>query len=183
MKLSLQMFPLILANASPIFDFSQCKFDVEACKGSTARVVVWRDLGITFSYTCESSFCGSNQGPLKGYQYTPTLLADMGHSFCSALVPFGKLAENEQSILKTCTMLHESLVMEKSNVGKNQKDRRCSQPELRKVRPVLSDDKDNDDDAPGGDDDAAIDSDDENGDGEEPQGAEDLDDDGEVTLG
>jgi len=38
---------------------------VEKAKESTARVVVWRQLGVARSYTMESSYCGCDQGPYR----------------------------------------------------------------------------------------------------------------------
>lgn len=44
---------------------SGCSFLVEKSRASTARVVVWREMGVSRSYTMESSYCGCNQGPYK----------------------------------------------------------------------------------------------------------------------
>ena len=38
---------------------------VEKSKEATARVVVWRRLGVKRSYTMESTYCGTDQGPLE----------------------------------------------------------------------------------------------------------------------
>ncbi|KAJ1069555.1 hypothetical protein K5549_006139 [Capra hircus] len=44
---------------------SSCSFLVEKSRASTARVVVWREMGVSRSYTMESSYCGCNQGPYQ----------------------------------------------------------------------------------------------------------------------
>lgn len=44
---------------------SSCSFLVEKSRASTARVVVWREMGVARSYTMESSYCGCNQGPYQ----------------------------------------------------------------------------------------------------------------------
>lgn len=44
---------------------SSCSFLVEKSRASTARVVVWREMGVSKSYTMESSYCGCNQGPYQ----------------------------------------------------------------------------------------------------------------------
>ena len=38
---------------------------VERVKEATARVVVWRQIGVVRSYTMESSYCGCDQGKYK----------------------------------------------------------------------------------------------------------------------
>ena len=44
---------------------SSCSFVVERSKESTARVVVWREIGVQRSYTMESTLCGCDQGRYK----------------------------------------------------------------------------------------------------------------------
>lgn len=44
---------------------SSCSFVVEKSKESTARVVVWREIGVQRSYTMESTLCGCDQGKYK----------------------------------------------------------------------------------------------------------------------
>ena len=43
---------------SPVFSWQNCSFVVEKAKETTARVVVWRQIGVIRSYTMESSYCG-----------------------------------------------------------------------------------------------------------------------------
>ena len=55
---------LVLSQAPDKFSFSGCKFRVRKCKESTARVVMWRQMGITNSFTMEATFCGANFGDM-----------------------------------------------------------------------------------------------------------------------
>jgi len=59
------MLPKLLAQLAPSFSLGSCSFVVEKYKESTARVVVWRQLGVIRSYTMESSYCGADQGLYK----------------------------------------------------------------------------------------------------------------------
>ena len=59
---------------------------MQKSKANCARVAVWRDLGITNSYTLEASFCGADQGPNKDVHFTPRNYEEMGHHFCCALL-------------------------------------------------------------------------------------------------
>ena len=38
---------------------------MEKSKESTARIVVFKELGVARSYTVESTYCGADQGPYK----------------------------------------------------------------------------------------------------------------------
>lgn len=62
---SLQTLPKILSHIAPAFCMSSCSFVVEKSKESTARVVVWREIGVQRSYTMESTLCGCDQGKYK----------------------------------------------------------------------------------------------------------------------
>lgn len=81
--------PRILHSIAPSFSFQNCSFVVESSKESTARVVVWRELGVTRSYTMESTYCGTDQGPYKGFHIGTKELEEMGRCFCAGLLKLG----------------------------------------------------------------------------------------------
>uniref|UniRef100_F6SUI8 tubulin-glutamate carboxypeptidase n=1 Tax=Ornithorhynchus anatinus TaxID=9258 RepID=F6SUI8_ORNAN len=94
--------PKILDKVAPAFVMSSCSFLVEKSRAATARVVVWRELGVLRSYTMESSYCGCNQGqyqvslllPLRPYserelpglQFGTRELEEVGATFCLSLL-------------------------------------------------------------------------------------------------
>lgn len=55
---------MLMSRTSSAFSLPFCSYKVERKKESTARVVVWRQLGVKRSYTLEASFCGCDQGEL-----------------------------------------------------------------------------------------------------------------------
>ena len=65
----MQVLPQILDGIAPAFSLKMCSFAVEKSKEATARVVVWRRLGIPLSYTMESTYCATDQGPYKVCTY------------------------------------------------------------------------------------------------------------------
>ncbi|XP_057576702.1 cytosolic carboxypeptidase 4 [Hippopotamus amphibius kiboko] len=83
---SYRMLPKILDKLAPAFTMSSCSFLVEKSRASTARVVVWREMGVSRSYTMESSYCGCNQGPYQGLQFGVSELEEMGAMFCLGLL-------------------------------------------------------------------------------------------------
>ncbi|XDV53169.1 hypothetical protein PO909_021747 [Leuciscus waleckii] len=54
-----------LDRIAPAFSFNNCNYLVEKSRASTARVVVWREIGVLRSYTMESTYNGCNQGIYK----------------------------------------------------------------------------------------------------------------------
>ncbi|XP_020296791.1 cytosolic carboxypeptidase 1-like isoform X2 [Pseudomyrmex gracilis] len=79
------MLPHLMQKISPAFALPLCSFKVERNKESTARVAVWRQLGVSRSYTMESSFCGCDQGALTGLHFDTEHLKNIGKDFCQAL--------------------------------------------------------------------------------------------------
>ncbi|XP_032686214.1 cytosolic carboxypeptidase 1-like isoform X3 [Odontomachus brunneus] len=79
------MLPHLMQRTSPAFALPLCSFKVERNKESTARVAVWRQLGVSRSYTMESSFCGCDQGALAGLHLGTEHLKAIGRNFSRAL--------------------------------------------------------------------------------------------------
>ncbi|XP_077453053.1 cytosolic carboxypeptidase 4 [Stigmatopora argus] len=71
---------------APAFSFNSCNYMVEKSRSATARIVVWKELGVLRSYTMESTYNGFNQGIYKGLQIRTTELEEMGVNFCQSLL-------------------------------------------------------------------------------------------------
>lgn len=80
------MLPALMHRISPAFALGSCSFRIERERESTARVTVWRHLGVTRSYTMEASFCGFDRGPYKGFHLNTQHLQNVGCDFCEALI-------------------------------------------------------------------------------------------------
>jgi len=67
-----KMIPVLLAHKNRILNFNDCKFRMEKSKESTARIVIYKQLGILCSYTLEASFLGpSHQSALENRKPEP----------------------------------------------------------------------------------------------------------------
>uniref|UniRef100_A0A8C6T7B5 Cytosolic carboxypeptidase 1 n=1 Tax=Neogobius melanostomus TaxID=47308 RepID=A0A8C6T7B5_9GOBI len=99
--LAYRALPKILSQIAPAFSMASCSFVVERSKESTARVVVWREIGVQRSYTMESTLCGCDQGKYKGLQIGTRELEEMGAQFCVALLRLKRLTglRNHQHLL------------------------------------------------------------------------------------
>ncbi|KAK6492975.1 cytosolic carboxypeptidase 1-like isoform X1 [Huso huso] len=89
--LGYRTLPKILSQIAPAFCMRSCSFVVEKSKESTARVVVWREIGVQKSYTMESTLCGCDQGKYKGLQIGTKELEEMGAKFCVGLLRLKRL--------------------------------------------------------------------------------------------
>ncbi|XP_071012210.1 cytosolic carboxypeptidase 1 isoform X1 [Oncorhynchus clarkii lewisi] len=89
--LGYRTLPKILSQMAPAFSMASCSFVVERSKEATARVVVWREIGVQRSYTMESTLCGCDQGKYKGLQIGTRELEEMGAQFCVALLRLKRL--------------------------------------------------------------------------------------------
>ena len=52
------------------------------------RVVMWKELGITNTFTAEASFCGPDQGKFADYHFNQDLLQEFGHRICDTILDF-----------------------------------------------------------------------------------------------
>uniref|UniRef100_A0A8C5ML15 AGBL carboxypeptidase 1 n=1 Tax=Leptobrachium leishanense TaxID=445787 RepID=A0A8C5ML15_9ANUR len=105
--------PKILDKITPAFSMANSSFLVEKSRASTARVVVWREIGVLRSYTMESTYCGFNQGSYKGLQVGTKELEEMGAKFC-----FGLLILKSKSVYSSTLppQVEALLEAEKNNV-------------------------------------------------------------------
>uniref|UniRef100_A0A3P8TRP2 tubulin-glutamate carboxypeptidase n=1 Tax=Amphiprion percula TaxID=161767 RepID=A0A3P8TRP2_AMPPE len=82
--------PKTLDRIAPAFSFNSCNYLVEKSRSATARVVVWREMGVLRSYTMESTYNGCDQGIYKGLQIGTRELQEMGVKFCHSLLSVTK---------------------------------------------------------------------------------------------
>ena len=63
-----RLFPRVFARRTPLFSYRDCRFRVEPDKTATGRVVVWKEFGVTNSFTLETSFYGAScAGEIKQF--------------------------------------------------------------------------------------------------------------------
>ncbi|XP_029290026.1 cytosolic carboxypeptidase 4 [Cottoperca gobio] len=82
--------PKTLDSLAPAFSFNSCNYLVENSRSATARVVVWREIGVLRSYTMESTHNGCDQGIYKGLQTGTREHQEMGMKFCHSLLSLTK---------------------------------------------------------------------------------------------
>jgi len=75
-----RIFSFFMAEESKSFRLNNCTYKVSTDKRTTARVVVYEELGVGMSYTLESSFLGS-----RGTYFTPRVLEEIGEAFCRSI--------------------------------------------------------------------------------------------------
>ena len=83
-----RIFPYILEKQAEVFCYLDCAFSVQKSKEGTGRVVGWKELGILNSFTLEASFCGSDFGKYADLHFNTSILQEMGHHFCEALIEY-----------------------------------------------------------------------------------------------
>ena len=84
-----KVFPKILSDTAPdLFSMVESSFKVQKSKESTVRVVCWRELGLTNSYTLEATFAGADCGAYAGMHFQTSHLEEMGEAFCKGLLDY-----------------------------------------------------------------------------------------------
>ena len=77
------------------FSFDECSFVVSKSKESCSRVVMWKEFGIIYSYTCEASFCGPTRGIHNNCHFNTMILEMIGRVYSKTLVD---LTENRERV-------------------------------------------------------------------------------------
>ena len=83
-----KIFPKLIDKNLDVFNLSDCSFQVQKAKEATARIVMWKEMGITNTFTLEASFCGPDQGKYADYHFNIDLLEEVGHKFCDTILDF-----------------------------------------------------------------------------------------------
>lgn len=78
--------PRNFALKCSMFDLKSCRFHNEKSKEPTARVVLYKDLGVQSSFTLECTYNGFDIGAQRGYQIQLKDFAKIGKDFCSAIL-------------------------------------------------------------------------------------------------
>lgn len=107
-----RLLPRILARKTHLFSYKDCKFCVENDKKRTARVVIWNELGITNSFTLESS----TYGYLRGEDVCPYTIEDyfaIGEGFLFSLLDYHYVLKGiEKELIITRGWLKPSKLIE-----------------------------------------------------------------------
>jgi hypothetical protein len=77
----IKVFPALMAQHCPSFNLESCRYRMERAKQSTARIVVFKELSISNSFTLETSFKGSSDS-----HFTETDLKKLGLSLCRQIL-------------------------------------------------------------------------------------------------
>jgi hypothetical protein len=68
------------------FSLRECSFSISPGKESTARAVLFREMGVANSYTLEASFCGGSIGALAGIHFNQRHFQRMGEALGRAVL-------------------------------------------------------------------------------------------------
>ena len=81
------MLPIMMSQRLSYFNFKDCHFKMEKAKESTARMVVYKELGINNSYTMETSAFGPAGNPdIQHFSFTQ--FSDLGKNLWLASLGF-----------------------------------------------------------------------------------------------
>ena len=107
-----RLMPRIIARKTPLFSYKDCKFQVENDKKRTARVVIWKEFGITNSFTLESS----SFGYVHGDEIRPFTIEDyssIGECFLHSLLEYHYVLKDiEKELINTRGWLKPSKLIE-----------------------------------------------------------------------
>jgi hypothetical protein len=83
-----KVFPMLMKLTSKLFSFDDCIFGLQKSKEGTARIELFKELGLLYTYTLEGSFAGPDIGPFAGYHFNTAHLEEAGHNLCDSIYEF-----------------------------------------------------------------------------------------------
>lgn len=87
-NISARLIPYLLSLSNPHFSYQNSHFRLEKSKQSTARIVSFKDIRITNSYTLEASFFGPDKMFLNDPYFNIKDLKLVGEDLCKVLTVF-----------------------------------------------------------------------------------------------
>lgn len=94
-----RLFPRIVAKNTALFAYNNCIFSINPKKEGTGRVVVWKEIGISNSFTIESSLYGYHNGE-KIVPYTLENYTNLGQDIGKSLLEYTILLKSLEKDLQ-----------------------------------------------------------------------------------
>jgi len=89
----------LLANITPMFRYSACRFKQQLAKMNTARLVISKEFDVVNSLTLENSFYGFINEERKTIEYCKEYYESMGECMCYGVLDYVYLSD-EECVLK-----------------------------------------------------------------------------------
>jgi hypothetical protein len=70
----------------PVFSYKDCSFNLQKDREGTARIALWREMAIAYSYTMEISFSGADFGKYELLHFSRNIFDEIAVGFCSSLL-------------------------------------------------------------------------------------------------
>jgi hypothetical protein len=95
-----RILPRLMSLYCPhLFNLAECTYNVSSAKQSAARVVLWREFGVTNSYALESSMAGIGEGLLSNRHFSCSLYMEIGKALCSSAMDMWSGSSMRSNIL------------------------------------------------------------------------------------
>jgi len=80
-----KLFPKVISSISDDFSWARCVFSFPEGRKASSRIVIRKELGVSYSYTIESSFGGVTSGPHIGTLYNEARWKNIGQKTGEAM--------------------------------------------------------------------------------------------------
>lgn len=94
-----RLFPRIVAKNTVMVSYNQCVFSIDPRKEGTGRVVIWKEIGISNSFTIETSLYGYHNGE-KIIPHSGESFNELGESIAKSLLEYSFLLKSLEKELK-----------------------------------------------------------------------------------
>jgi len=92
-----RLLPRLICAQSPLYRFPACRFRNERSKRKAARLVIWKELKLTNSYTVEASFYGFIAADRSTVPFTQQLVMEAGEAIARGLFAYIQFEDSHKS--------------------------------------------------------------------------------------
>lgn len=82
------IFPLLFRNNSSVFSYKDCCFAMQKDREGSARISLYKEVGIINCFTLEISFCGADFGKYEYFHFNQDIYEQIAHDFIMSLYDF-----------------------------------------------------------------------------------------------
>mmetsp|Transcript_20166 Transcript_20166/g.37533 ORF Transcript_20166/g.37533 Transcript_20166/m.37533 type:complete len:868 (+) Transcript_20166:1967-4570(+) len=130
----MRVLPKLLSERTEMFRYFGCKFRNDISKKKAARLVVWKEQKLPYSYTLEASFHGYLTPQRTTVPFDEELLMKMGSLICDGLLDYVLLLEDEQTRKERKRLAR---LKKKRKKGSPDSDSSDEEPQKRTLKNVL----------------------------------------------
>lgn len=94
--MKIRTLPKLISERTEMFRYFSCKFRVEKYKENCARLAIWRDFNVTYTFTVETSQFGFLNAERETVRFNTGLLQEFGECMIHSIFEYNLIQEEDR---------------------------------------------------------------------------------------